>query len=188
MQVALELSAATAGRRFDARMAGRPRLSHLDAAGRARMVDVGAKAVTERVAVAGATVVMRPATLRLIAEGALPKGDVLAVARLAGIMAAKRTAELIPLCHPLALSYVDVTAIPNGTRTRGAVDIEATVRLAGRTGAEMEALTAASVAALTIYDMCKAVDRDIEITAVRLIRKEGGKSGRWVRGVRAAPA
>jgi cyclic pyranopterin phosphate synthase len=169
-------------------MAVRARLSHLDAAGRARMVDVGAKPVTERVAVASATVIMRPATLRLIAEGALPKGDVLAIARLAGIMAAKRTAELIPLCHPLALSHVDVALTPRGTRTRGSVAIEATVRLAGRTGAEMEALTAASVAALTIYDMCKAVDRDIEITAVRLLRKEGGKSGRWVRGTRASRA
>jgi cyclic pyranopterin phosphate synthase len=160
-------------------MAGRARLSHLDAAGRARMVDVGDKAVTARVAVAGATVRMRPATLRLIAEGGLPKGDVLAVARLAGIMAAKRTAELIPLCHPLQLSHVDVVLTPSG---RDRVRVEASVRLEGRTGAEMEALTAAAVAALTIYDMCKAVDRDIEITALRVLRKEGGKSGRWVRG------
>ncbi|MEO6026876.1 MAG: cyclic pyranopterin monophosphate synthase MoaC [Candidatus Binatia bacterium] len=158
-------------------MAARARLSHLDAAGRARMVDVGDKPVTARIAVAGAVVVMRPATLRLIAKGSMPKGDVLAVARLAGIMAAKRTAELIPLCHPLQLSHVDVQLTPRSTR----VDIEASVRLEGRTGAEMEALTAASVAALTIYDMCKAVDRDIEITAVRLLRKEGGKSGRYVR-------
>jgi len=188
MQVAPELSAATSGRRFGARMAGRARLSHLDAAGRARMVDVGAKPLTERVAVAGATVVMRSATLRLIAEGALPKGDVLAVARLAGIMAAKRTAELIPLCHPLVLSHVDVTLTPRSARAHGTVDVQATVRLEGKTGAEMEALTAASVAALTIYDMCKAVDRDIEITAVRLLRKEGGKRGRWVRRARAARA
>ncbi len=141
------------------------------------MVDVGDKPVTARVAVAAAVVVMRPATLRLIARGSMPKGDVLAVARLAGIMAAKRTAELIPLCHPLQLSHVDVQLTPRRAR----VDIEASVRLEGRTGAEMEALTAASVAALTIYDMCKAVDRDIEITAVRLLRKEGGKSGRYVR-------
>ena len=146
------------------------------------MVDVGDKAVTTRVAVAAAVVVMRPATLKLIARGALPKGDVLSVARLAGIMAAKRTAELIPLCHPLQLSHVDVRITPR--RTGGRVDIEASVRLEGRTGAEMEALIAASVAALTVYDMCKAVDRDIEITAVRLLRKEGGKSGRWVRGTR----
>jgi cyclic pyranopterin phosphate synthase len=158
----------------------RARLSHLDAAGRARMVDVGDKAVTARVAVAAAVVVMRPATLRMIARGALPKGDVLAVARLAGIMAAKRTAELIPLCHPLQLSHVDVRLTPRSAA--GRVDIEASVRLDGRTGAEMEALTAASIAALTIYDMCKAVDRDIEVTNVRLLHKEGGKSGRWVRG------
>ena len=141
------------------------------------MVDVGDKAVTARVAVAGATVRMRPATLRLIAEGGLPKGDVLAVARLAGIMAAKRTAELIPLCHPLSLTKVDVRLVLNAE----ARAIDVAVRLEGRTGAEMEALTAAAVAALTIYDMCKAVDRDIEITALRLLRKEGGKSGRWVR-------
>jgi cyclic pyranopterin phosphate synthase len=182
MQVDGVLSAVPANRRFGARMAGRARLSHLDAAGRARMVDVGEKPVTTRVAVAGATVLMRAATLRLIAKGAMPKGDVLAVARLAGIMAAKRTAELIPLCHPLQLSHVDVQLTPRSGRAR--VEVEASVRLDGRTGAEMEALTAASVAALTIYDMCKAVDRDIEITAVRLLRKEGGKSGRWVRGGR----
>jgi cyclic pyranopterin phosphate synthase len=158
----------------------RARLTHLDAAGRARMVDVGDKAVTSRVAVAGACVVMRPATLRMIAQGALPKGDVLAVARIAGIAAAKKTAELIPLCHSLALSHVDVEFTPRPTT--GRLEIETSVRLEGRTGAEMEALTAASVAALTVYDMCKAIDRDIEITAVRLLRKEGGKSGRWVRG------
>lgn len=143
------------------------------------MVDVGDKPITTRVAVAGATIRMRPATLRLIAAGGLPKGDVLAVARLAGIMAAKRTAELIPLCHPLALAHVDVRLTPRSAR--GVVEVEASVRLEGRTGAEMEALTAASVAALTVYDMCKAVDRGIEITAVRLLRKEGGKSGTWVR-------
>ena len=144
------------------------------------MVDVGDKAVTSRVAVAGARVVMRPATLRKIVQGALPKGDVLAVARIAGIAAAKKTAELIPLCHSLALSHVDVEFTPRSTT--GHLDIQTSVRLEGRTGAEMEALTAASVAALTVYDMCKAIDRDIEITAVRLLRKEGGKSGRWVRG------
>jgi cyclic pyranopterin monophosphate synthase len=162
----------------------RPRLSHLDAGGRARMVDVGDKAVTTRLAVAEASVVMRPATLRLITRGALPKGDVLAVARIAGIAAAKRTAELIPLCHPLALSHVDVQFTPHAAR--GRLDIEASVRLEGRTGAEMEALTAASVAALTVYDMCKAVERGIEITALRLRRKEGGKSGRWERGDRGS--
>lgn len=165
-------------------MAARPRLSHVDADGRARMVDVGDKPVTTRVAVAGATVRMRPGTLRMIVAGGLPKGDVLAVARLAGIMAAKRTADLVPLCHPLTLSHVDVRLSP---RTgRAAIDIEASVRCEGKTGVEMEALTAASVAALTVYDMCKAVDRDIEITAVRLLRKEGGKSGAYVRrGARA---
>jgi cyclic pyranopterin phosphate synthase len=127
---------------------------------------------------------MQPATLRLIARGALPKGDVLAVARIAGIAAAKRTAELIPLCHPLALSHVDVRFTPRPAR--GRLEVEASVRVEGRTGAEMEALTAASVAALTVYDMCKAVERGIEITAVRLLSKEGGKSGRWVRGARAS--
>jgi cyclic pyranopterin phosphate synthase len=167
-------------------MARRPRLSHLDARGRARMVDVGDKPVTTRVAVAEARVCMRPATLRSIAAGAMPKGDVLTVARLAGIAAAKRTADLIPLCHPLALSHVDVILTPRRRPSR--VDVLASVRLEGRTGAEMEALTAASVAALTVYDMCKAVDRGIEITTVRLLRKEGGKSGRWVRGAAAARA
>ncbi len=143
------------------------------------MVDVGDKAVTTRVAVAGAAVRMRPATLRLIAAGGVPKGDVLAVARLAGIMAAKRTADLIPLCHPLALSLVDVRLTPRPARAT--IEIEATARCEGKTGVEMEALTAASVAALAVYDMCKAVDRDIEITGVRLLRKEGGKSGPWRR-------
>lgn len=143
------------------------------------MVDIGEKAVTTRLAVAAASVLMRPATLRLISAGTMPKGDVLAVARLAGIMAAKRTADLIPLCHPLQLSHVDVQLVPR--RSKSCVDIEASVRLEGRTGVEMEALTAVSIAALTVYDMCKAVDRDIEITAVRLLRKEGGKSGRYLR-------
>jgi cyclic pyranopterin monophosphate synthase len=166
------------GNTVGARMAGRARLTHLDAAGRARMVDVGDKAVTSRLAVAEACVTMRPATLRMIVQGALPKGDVLAVARIAGIAAAKKTSELIPLCHALLLSHVDVAFTP---RPAGRLHIQTSVRLEGRTGAEMEALTAASVAALTVYDMCKAVDRDIEITVVRLLRKEGGKSGRWVR-------
>jgi len=154
------------------------RLSHVDVRGRARMVDVGDKAVTRRVAIAGAQVLMRPATLRMITTGTAAKGDVLATARLAGIMAAKRTAELIPLCHPLVLSHVAVTLTP---RTRGRLDVEASVRLEGRTGVEMEALVAASVAALTVYDMCKAVDRDMEITAVRLLEKSGGRSGTYVR-------
>ena len=159
--------------------ARRQRLSHVDARGRARMVDVGAKAVTVRMAVAGARVLMRPETLRLITSDGAPKGDVLGVARIAGIAAAKRTPELIPLCHPLLLSHVDVELRPDVAH--GHLDVEATVRLEGRTGAEMEALTAASVAALTVYDMCKAVDRGMEITAVRLLRKSGGRSGTFVR-------
>ena len=133
------------------------RLTHIDAEGRARMVDVSDKAETDRVAVAGARVVMQPETLARIQAGDVAKGDVLAVARLAGIMAAKRTAELIPLCHPLALTSVavELRCVPE----RSAVEITATCRLKGRTGVEMEALTAAGVAALTIYDMCKAIDR-----------------------------
>jgi cyclic pyranopterin phosphate synthase len=157
----------------------RTRLSHLDARGRARMVNVGAKAATRREAVAGARVVMRPETLRLIVAGDLPKGDVLAVARVAGIAAAKETPRLIPLCHPLLLTYIAVDFRPDVAA--GVLEIEAQVRVEGRTGVEMEALTAASVAALTIYDMCKAVDRAMEITAVRVLRKRGGKSGAYVR-------
>jgi indole-3-glycerol phosphate synthase len=153
--------------------------THLDPEGRARMVDVSDKAETDRVAVAGARVVMRPETLERIRAGDVAKGDVLAVARLAGIMAAKRTAELIPLCHPLALTSVgiELECVPE----RAAVEITATCRLRGRTGVEMEALTAASVAALTVYDMCKAVDRGMAITDLRLLRKSGGRSGDWER-------
>ena len=150
-------------------------LSHFDKAGNARMVDVGAKDETERRATARATVTMAPATLRLILDKKAAKGDVLAVAQLAGIMAAKRTPDLIPLCHPLALSSVDVQLSCDAARN--AVAIEATCKLRGRTGVEMEALTAASVAALTVYDMCKAVDRGMVISEVRLIHKSGGKSG-----------
>jgi len=141
------------------------------------MVDISAKRETDRVAVASARVVMRPETLEGIRAGNVSKGDVLSVARLAGIMAAKRTAELIPLCHPLALTSVDVDleCVPE----RSAVDITATCRLRGRTGVEMEALTAAGVAALTVYDMCKAVDRGMVVTDLRLLRKSGGKSGDW---------
>ncbi|HNS38729.1 MAG: cyclic pyranopterin monophosphate synthase MoaC [Anaerolineae bacterium] len=153
------------------------RLTHLDETGRASMVDVGEKAVTERVAVARGRVVMEPETVRLIIEGALKKGDVLAVAQVAGIMAAKRTSELIPLCHPLLLNKVDVTCTPNPDA--GCVDIEATVRVSGKTGVEMEALTAVTVAGLTIYDMAKAVDRGMRLTDVRLISKSGGRSGDW---------
>jgi cyclic pyranopterin phosphate synthase len=153
------------------------RLTHLDARGRARMVDVSAKPVTRREAVAEAFVRMRPATVAQIAAGSLPKGDVLAVARLAGIMAAKRTPELIPLCHPLALSSVTVDVVPGASGVR----IESRVAVDGRTGVEMEALTAVSVAALTLYDMCKAVDRGMTIEGVALVEKRGGRSGTWVR-------
>ena len=149
-------------------------LTHLDAEGRAQMVDVGAKDETERVAIAAGTVLMEAATLDLIVSGAVPKGDVLAAARIAGIMAAKRTPDLIPLCHPLALSAVTIELACD--RQRAAVEITATCRITGRTGVEMEALTAVSVAALTIYDMCKAVDRGMRIAEIRLLHKSGGKS------------
>jgi cyclic pyranopterin phosphate synthase len=151
------------------------KLTHVDAAGNAHMVDVAAKDVTERVAVARATVTMQAATLKLIRTKKAAKGDVLAVAQLAGIMAAKKTPELIPLCHPLSLSSVDVKLTIDAKRN--AVDIEAICKLKGRTGVEMEALTAASVAALTVYDMCKAVDRGMVISDVKLLHKSGGKSG-----------
>ena len=140
------------------------------------MVDVGAKAETPRVAVARGRITMAPATLDRIREGTTAKGDVLGVARLAGIMAAKRTADLIPLCHPLMLSKVAVDLAP---APPDAVEIEATVSLVGRTGVEMEALTAVTVAALTVYDMCKAIDRGMRIEAVRLAHKSGGKSGTY---------
>jgi len=151
------------------------KLTHFDDSGNAHMVDVGAKGETERVAVAHASVSMQAETLKLIAAKKAAKGDVLAVAQLAGIMAAKRTPELIPLCHPLALSSVDVKLSLD--KKRNAVDIEATCKLKGRTGVEMEALTAASVAALTVYDMCKSVDRGMVISEVKLLHKSGGKSG-----------
>ncbi len=150
-------------------------LTHFDAAGNARMVDVSDKAVSARIAVARGRVEMAPATLQRIREGQIAKGDVLQVARLAGIMAAKKTAELIPLCHPLALSSVELALTPEAAG-RG-VEIEATVKITGKTGVEMEALTAVSVAALTIYDMCKAVDRGMRVEGVRLTHKSGGKSG-----------
>ncbi len=153
------------------------RLTHFDEEGRAAMVDVSAKDETERVAVAGGRVVMAPETLALIRAGEIGKGDVLGVARLAGIMAAKRTSDLIPLCHPLALTSVAVDLVAD--EESSAVEITATCRLKGRTGVEMEALTAVSVAALTVYDMCKAVDRGMRVEAVCLLRKEGGKSGVW---------
>jgi len=147
--------------------------THLDAGGRARMVDVSGKDVTDRVAVARGAIVMQPETLARIVGGALPKGDVLAAARLAGIMAAKRTADLIPLCHPLPLAAVeiDLTPDPGGT----CIEVAATVRTSGRTGVEMEALTAASIAALTVYDMCKALSHTIVIQEIKLMEKSGGK-------------
>ena len=148
-------------------------LTHFDARGNVAMVDVSAKPVTARAATARARVVMDAATAALIRDGRARKGDVLGVARLAGIMAAKRTAELIPLCHPLPISAVSVELGVDAT----GVEIEATVRTTGRTGVEMEALTAASVAALTVYDMCKAVDRGMRIEALRVTHKDGGKSG-----------
>ena len=151
------------------------RLTHFNPEGRPVMVDVSAKAETERVAVAGATILMAKETLALILKGGVKKGDVLSVAELAGIMGAKRTPDLIPLCHPLSLASVelDLVCVPE----RSAVDITATCKLVGRTGVEMEALTAASVAALTVYDMCKSVDRGMRITEIRLLHKAGGKSG-----------
>jgi cyclic pyranopterin phosphate synthase len=150
------------------------RLTHFDAAGNAAMVDVGHKPETARAATARVRVVMQPGTLAMIRAGSAAKGDVLGVARLAGIMAAKRTADLIPLCHPLPLASVRVDLAPEG---EDAVAIEARVTTTGRTGVEMEALTAASVAALTVYDMCKAVDRGMRIEALRVVAKSGGKSG-----------
>ncbi len=154
------------------------RLTHLDEQGRATMVDVGDKDVTERVAVARGRVTMRAETLRLIIEGNMKKGDVLAVAQVAGVMAAKRTSDLIPLCHPLLLNQIAVTCTPNPAED--CVDIEATVRVSGKTGVEMEALTAVTIAGLTIYDMAKAVDRGMRLTDVRLARKSGGRSGDWI--------
>ncbi len=151
------------------------RLSHLDERGNARMVDVSSKDVTSREATARGRVVMQPETLAMIVEGRAPKGDVLATARIAGIMAAKRTHELIPMCHPLPISGVTVDLAPS--EAGDAIEVEATVRVTGQTGVEMEALTAVSVAALTVYDMCKAVERGMRIEAIRLVAKSGGKSG-----------
>src|SRR3990172_4767320 len=161
-----------------------PELSHLDSKGRARMVDVGSKPDTERVAIAKGEVRMKPATLALIRAGAMKKGDVLTVAQLAGVMAAKRTSELIPLCHPLPLTHIEVSLELKeelGTNeenqgTRCGVEITATARTTGKTGVEMEALTAVSVAQKTVYDMAKAAEKTMQITNVRLIEKRGGKS------------
>jgi cyclic pyranopterin phosphate synthase len=154
-------------------------LTHLDPDGQAHMVDVGAKAESEREAVAAGRVWMRTETLRLLREGNLPKGDVLGTARVAGILAAKRTAELIPLCHPLLLTKVAVEFTFDDANS--AIEIVATVRCHGQTGVEMEALTAVSIAALTIYDMAKAVERGMIIGDIRLLEKRGGKSGEWQR-------
>ena len=153
-------------------------LSHLDEHGNAHMVDISTKTVTERIAIASGRIVMQAETLKLIVAGSLPKGDVFAVARIAGIMAAKRTSDMIPLCHPISLSAVDIRIEPDGDRE---LRIEARVKTTGQTGAEMEALSAVSVTALTIYDMCKAVDRSMEIQSIRLESKSGGKSGTFVR-------
>ena len=161
-------------------------LTHFDAEGRAVMVDVGAKPVTARAATARARVVMQPATLAMIRAGTAKKGDVLGVARLAGIMAAKRTHELIPLCHQLNLTKVAVEITADEQLPGLRITTEA--RLRGRTGVEMEALVAASVAALTVYDMCKAVDRGMEVTGVRLLEKSGGRSGHWRRDAAGGPA
>jgi len=155
-------------------------LTHIDAAGNAVMVDVSGKEVTERTATAEGLVLMEAATLELIAARGFKKGDVLGIAQLAGIMGAKRTSDLIPLCHPLPLASVKVELEPD--RERSAVVVRATCRVNGRTGVEMEALTAVSVAALTVYDMCKAVDRGMRIGEIRLVHKAGGRSGEWRHG------
>lgn len=166
---------ATRGKRRGTRSS----LTHFDAEGSARMVDVSAKPETERVAVAAGRVVMLPATLRLILDRKVAKGDVFGVARIAGIMAAKRTSDIIPLCHPLHLASVDLSLAPD--RKASCVNISATVRTTGRTGVEMEALAAVAAAGLTIYDMCKAVDRAMTVTDIRLLRKSGGRSGTFER-------
>jgi cyclic pyranopterin phosphate synthase len=154
-------------------------LSHLDEQGRARMVDVSEKDITSRFATACGTIHMRPETLALIRDDKIEKGDVFSVARVAGIMAAKKTSELIPMCHPLNITSIEVELTPAKNPAR--VDIEASVRVSGKTGVEMEAMTAVSVAGLTIYDMCKAVDREMTIGEIRLVKKSGGKSGTFIR-------
>jgi cyclic pyranopterin monophosphate synthase len=152
-------------------------LSHIDDAGRARMVDVTAKNETVRVAVARGSVVMKPDTLKLLQRGEIAKGNVLTTAQIAGVMAAKKTHELIPMCHPLLLTGIDVQLEPEPDGS--GIGITATVRTTGKTGVEMEALTAVTVAGLTVYDMCKAVDRSMRLEGVRLVEKTGGKSGDW---------
>jgi cyclic pyranopterin monophosphate synthase len=155
------------------------KLTHFNQSGEAHMVDVGAKAVTHRIAVAEGWIVVQPETLKLIEGGGHKKGDVLGIARIAGIMAAKRTAELIPLCHPLSLTHIAIDFTP--LADKNAIQCRATVTTDGKTGVEMEALTAVQIALLTIYDMCKAVDRGMTMEGIRLIEKSGGKSGAWVR-------
>ena len=155
------------------------RLSHVDRHGRARMVDISEKGETKREAVARGVITMQPATLRMIQKGTVPKGDVLAAARLAGVMAAKRVPDLIPLCHPLLLSSAEVEFTP--IEKSGRLDIESRIKITGQTGAEMEALTAVAMAALTVYDMCKAVDKEMVIGSIRLVAKKGGKSGTYRR-------
>ncbi len=155
------------------------RLTHLDPEGGVRMVDVEDKPATSRTAVARGSVLMRPETLRLISRGEMPKGDVLTLAQIAGIMAAKKTPDLLPLCHPLSLASVSVKVSVN--HEESSVDVESQVHVTGKTGAEMEALVAVSTACLAVYDMCKAVDRAMEISRIRLVMKSGGKSGTFLR-------
>jgi len=155
------------------------KLSHLDDQGRAKMVDVSDKDITSRIAVARGTIHMRAETLALILDNKIEKGDVFSVARVAGIMAAKKTSELIPMCHPLNITSVEIDLTPAENPAR--VEIEASVRVTGKTGVEMEAMTAVAVAGLTIYDMCKAVDREMSIGEIRLVKKSGGKSGTFLR-------
>ncbi|MBI3755707.1 MAG: cyclic pyranopterin monophosphate synthase MoaC [Deltaproteobacteria bacterium] len=156
-----------------------PKLTHIDKYGKARMVDVTAKEITAREAVAKGSVFMQPYTLKSIMANEVKKGDVLGVAKIAGIMAAKKTGDTIPLCHPLNVTSVDILFEPQSKKK--CVDITATVKVTGRTGVEMEALTAVSVAALTIYDMCKAIDKGMTISDIRLVKKTGGKSGIYLR-------
>jgi cyclic pyranopterin monophosphate synthase len=155
------------------------KLSHLDEQGRAKMVDVSDKDITSRIAVARGTIHMRAETLALILGDKIEKGDVFSVARVAGIMAAKKTSELIPMCHPLNITSVEIDLTPAENPAR--VEIEASVRVSGKTGVEMEAMNAVAVAGLTIYDMCKAVDREMSIDEIRLVKKSGGKSGTFIR-------
>ena len=155
------------------------KLSHLDKEGKAQMVDITRKPLTQRVAVARGSVVMKPGTIELILDKKIPKGDVFSVARIAGIMAAKKTGELIPMCHPLEITGIDIQFYPHPRKRT--IDIESRVSIVGRTGVEMEALTAVSIAALAIYDMCKAVDKEMVISEIMLMEKRGGKSGAFKR-------